>query len=152
MTAGQRTLNEAFPGRFLLGIGFSHRPIVEGLRGHAYGLLAEMRTYLDAMDAAPYVPPRAAEEPRVLAALGPKMLALASRDRAAGAHPYFVPVEHTRRARDILGQGPLLAPELAVVSSVIRNGPARLPAATRCPTSSGRIASSTCDASAMATT
>jgi len=115
MAAGQRTLCEAFPGRFLLGIGISHRPIVEGLRGHAYGPpLTEMRTYLDAMDAAPYVPPRAAEEPRVLAALGPKMLALA-RDRAAGAHPYFVPAEHTRRAREILGPGPLLAPELAVV-------------------------------------
>jgi probable F420-dependent oxidoreductase len=115
MAAGQRTMCEAFPDRFLLGIGVSHRPTVEGTRGHTYGPpLAEMRAYLDAMEAAPYTSPRAAEEPRVLAALGPKMLELA-RDRAAGAHLYFVPVEHTRWAREVLGPGPVLAPELAVV-------------------------------------
>lgn len=115
MAASQRTLCEAFPGRFLLGIGISHRPTVEGTRGHTYGPpLAEMRAYLNAMDAAPYDSPRAEEEPRVLAALGSKMLQLA-RDRASGAHPYFVPVEHTRRAREILGPGSLLAPELAVI-------------------------------------
>ncbi len=115
MAAGQRTLCAAFPGRFLLGIGVSHRLVVEGIRGHVYGPpLAAMRAYLDAMDAAPYDPPRETDEPRVLAALGPKMLGL-SRDRAAGAHPYFVPVEHTEQARQILGQGPLLAPEQAVV-------------------------------------
>ena len=113
--AGQRMLCEAFPGRFLLGLGVSHRHFVEGLRGHTYGPpLTTMRAYLDAMDTAPYDPPRAADEPRVLAALGPKMLALA-RDRALGAHPYLVPVEHTRRAWEILGPGSLLAPELAVV-------------------------------------
>lgn len=115
MAAGQRTLAEAFPGRFLLGIGVSHRPNVEGIRGHQYGPpLATMRAYLDAMDAAPYTPPRAPEEPRVLAALGPKMLEL-SAERANGAHPYFVPVEHTEQARQVLGSGPLLAPEQAVV-------------------------------------
>ena len=115
MAAGQRTLGEAFPGRFLLGLGVSHRPAVEGIRGHTYGPpLATMRAYLDAMDAAPYAPPRPTDEPRVLAALGPKMLELA-RDRTVGAHPYFVPVEHTRRARRALGPGPLLAPEQAVV-------------------------------------
>ncbi len=115
MAGGQRTLCEAFSGRFLLGLGVSHGPVVERLRGHAYRPpLATMRAYLAAMDAAPYDPPRAAEGPRVLAALGPRMLALA-RDRAAGAHPYFVPVEHTRQARAILGPGPLLAPEQAVV-------------------------------------
>ncbi len=115
MAAGQRTLGEAFPGRFLLGIGVSHRLVVEGIRGHTYGPpLAAMRAYLDAMDAAPYHPPRETDEPRVLAALGPKMLEL-SRDRAAGAHPYFVPVEHTEQARAILGSGPLLVPEQAVV-------------------------------------
>ena len=70
-----------------------------------------MVSYLDALDALPTpVPP----QQRVLAALGPRMLELAAR-RAAGAHPYFVPVEHTARARTILGPGPLLAPELAVV-------------------------------------
>ena len=100
MAASQRMLCEAFPDRFLLGLGISHRPTVEGTRGHTYGPpLAAMRAYLDAMDAAPYDSPRAADEPRVLAALGPKMLELA-RDRSIGAHPYFVPVEHTRRARE----------------------------------------------------
>ena len=120
--AGQRTLGEAFPGRFVLGIGVSHRLVVEGIRGHTYGPpLAAMRAYLDAMDAAPYGPPPEADAPRVLAALGPKMLEL-SRDRAAGAHPYFVPVEHTRQARQVLGPGPLLAPEQAIV---LENDPSR---------------------------
>jgi probable F420-dependent oxidoreductase len=115
MAAGQRTLCEAFPGRFLLGLGVSHAPVVERLRGHSYGPpLATMRAYLAAMDAAPYDPPRAADEPRVLAALGPKMLALA-RDRTDGAYPYLVPVEHTRQARQLLGPEALLAPEQAVV-------------------------------------
>ena len=115
MAAGQRTLCEAFPDRFLLGIGVSHRPSVEGIRGHTYGPpITTMRTYLDAMDAAPYAPPRREPEPRVLAALGPRLLELAAR-RANGAHPYFVPVEHTEVARRVLGTGPLLAPEQAVV-------------------------------------
>jgi probable F420-dependent oxidoreductase len=115
MAAGQRTLCEAFPDRYLLGIGVSHRPTVEQIRGHQYGPpIATMRTYLDAMDAAPYLPPRAASEPRVLAALGPRMLKLAA-ERTLGAHPYFVPVEHTAIARQTMGDGPLLAPEQAVV-------------------------------------
>jgi probable F420-dependent oxidoreductase len=116
MAAGQRTLCEAFPHRFLLGVGVSHRPAVEGIRGQTYGPpLTTMRRYLDAMDAAPYAPPhRGPEEPRVLAALGPKMLEL-SKTRAQGAHPYFVPAEHTEQARQILGEGPILAPEQAVV-------------------------------------
>src|SRR5438309_11197707 len=115
MAAGQKTLAEAFPDRFLLGIGVSHGPLVSR-RGHAYGKpLETMRAYLDAMDVARFdaaAPPQ--EPPRVLAALGPRMLELA-RDRSWGAHPYFVPVEHTVEARRILGQGPLLAPEQAVV-------------------------------------
>ena len=58
MANGQRALAEAYPGRFLLGLGVSHRPMVEGIRGHTYGPpLATMRAYLDAMDAAPYAPP-----------------------------------------------------------------------------------------------
>ena len=115
MAAGQKTLAEAFPDRFLLGLGVSHATLVAG-RGHEYGKpLETMRAYLDAMDAAPFqaVAPRE-EPPRVLAALGPRMLELA-RDRAWGAHPYFVPVEHTGRARKILGSDRLLAPEQAVV-------------------------------------
>ncbi|MCE4944802.1 TIGR03620 family F420-dependent LLM class oxidoreductase [Streptomyces noursei] len=110
-----RTLAEAYDGRFLLGLGASHAPIVN-VRGHTYAKpLAAMRDYLDAMDGASYEGPTSEPAPaRVLAALGPKMLELA-RDRAAGAHPYFVPVEHTARAREVLGTGPLLAPELAVL-------------------------------------
>ncbi|MER7984623.1 LLM class F420-dependent oxidoreductase [Streptomyces noursei] len=109
------TLAEAHDGRFLLGLGASHAPLVQ-LRGHAYAKpLAAMRDYLDALDSAPYEGPLPDPAPaRVLAALGPKMLELA-RDRAAGAHPYFVPVEHTARAREVLGAGPLLAPEQAVL-------------------------------------
>ncbi|MCW2499423.1 MAG: hypothetical protein JWN87_1099 [Frankiales bacterium] len=114
MSAAARTL--ATTGRFLLGLGVSHAPLVERMRGHAYGRpLEAMREYLDAMDAAPYAvsgdePPA----PRVLAALGPKMLELA-RDRAQGAHPYLVTPEHTARARALLGPDAVLAVEQAVV-------------------------------------
>ena len=115
MTNGARALAEAWPGRFILGIGVSHPPLVNR-RGHRYEQpLTSMREYLDAMERAPYTAPAPAEPaPVVLAALGPKMLELA-RDRSAGAHPYFVPVEHTKRARQILGRGRFLAPEQAVV-------------------------------------
>jgi probable F420-dependent oxidoreductase len=116
MAAGHRTLTEAYPHRFLLGLGVSHQPMVEGLRGHDYSRpLATMRRYLDAMDAAIYMAAPPPHEPqRVLAALGPKMTALAA-ERAMGAHPYFVPVDHTAEARATLGEGPLLCIEQAVV-------------------------------------
>jgi probable F420-dependent oxidoreductase len=118
MAAGQLTLCEAFPGRFLLGLGVSHQPMVDHLRGHHYDKpLTFMRTYLDAMDSAVYVAPRPAEEPRrVLAALGPKMLQLAA-ERSLGSHTYFVPIEHTAAAREALGEGPMLFVEQAVVVS-----------------------------------
>jgi probable F420-dependent oxidoreductase len=113
---GQRTLDEAFPGRFLLGLGVSHQWLVEGVRGGTYAKpLAAMRAYLDAMDAAPFsayaptVPGR-----RVLAALGPRMLELAAA-RADGAHPYLVQPEHTAQARAILGRDKILAPDQKVV-------------------------------------
>src|SRR5918999_1924967 len=104
--AAHRTLAEAYPGRFLLGLGVSHVPLVEQIRGHTYGKpVASMRTYLDGMDHAPYRAITPASRPaRVLAALGPRMLQLAA-ERADGAHPYFVPPEHTARARKILGGG-----------------------------------------------
>jgi probable F420-dependent oxidoreductase len=94
----------------------SHQVAVEGMRGQAYGKpLTTMKSYLDAMDSALYfAAPPPVEPTRVLAALGPKMLELA-RERASGAHPYFVPVEHTPVAREILGAGKILAPEQAVV-------------------------------------
>jgi probable F420-dependent oxidoreductase len=115
MAAGQKTLEEAYPGRFVLGIGVSHAPLVEGMRGHRYDKpLSFMRRYLDAMDAAPFLAhPPAAPGRKVIGALAPKMLALAAQ-RTEGAHPYFVPPEHTARAREIMGAGPLLAPEQAV--------------------------------------
>ncbi|TMR93362.1 LLM class F420-dependent oxidoreductase [Nonomuraea basaltis] len=120
MAAGAVTLADGYPGRFLLGIGVSHGPMV-GYRGHDYSKpLTTMRTYLDAMDEAAEILPKA-ESPRILAALRPKMLEL-SRDRAAGAHTYFVPPEHTAQARLVLGPDRLLIPEQAVV---IESDPAR---------------------------
>jgi probable F420-dependent oxidoreductase len=115
MNAGAQTLGAAHPGRFLLGIGVSHQQLVEG-RGYAYDRpLSTMRRYLDGMDAAPYRAVPAEVPPvRLLAALGPKMLRLAA-ERAGGAVPYLVPVEHTALARDILGPDRLLCPEQAVV-------------------------------------
>jgi probable F420-dependent oxidoreductase len=98
---GANTLNEAFDGRFVLGLGVSHAPIVNS-RGHDYA----KPTY--------GAPAPKHRSPLVLAALGPKMLELA-RERTAGAHPYFVPPAHTTKAREILGPGPLLAPEQVVV-------------------------------------
>jgi probable F420-dependent oxidoreductase len=116
MAAGQKTLAEAYPGRFLLGLGVSHQPNVEEVRGHVYGKpVATMRAYLEAMAKAPYGSVEPAEKAQtVLAALGPKMLKLAA-EQTSGAHPYFVPVEHTRAARKTLGPNALLAPEQAVV-------------------------------------
>jgi probable F420-dependent oxidoreductase len=116
MAAGQKTLAEAYPNRFLLGLGVSHIPLVEKMRGHRYDKpVPTMRAYLDAMDKAPYqaVPP-ASKPPRVLAALGPMMLKL-SAERADGAHPYNTTPKHTAQARELLGLGPYLCPEQAVV-------------------------------------
>jgi probable F420-dependent oxidoreductase len=95
MANGAKALGEAHPGRFVLGIGVSHAPSVES-RGGAYGKPVEtMSAYLDAMAAAQYAAPEPDPPvPLVLAALGPRMLELAAA-RADGAHPYFVPVEHT---------------------------------------------------------
>lgn len=115
MANGARALVDAYPDRFLLGLGVSHAPTVK-TRGQSYARPLEyMRRYLHAMDAAPYTGPKV-EAPRVLAALGPQMLRL-SAERSLGAHPYFVPVEHTALARKELGAGPLLAVEQAAVLS-----------------------------------
>ena len=111
-----QTIEAAFPGRFLLGIGVSHQPMVEGLVGTSYGPpVATMRTYLERMNAAPYFGVTAPEPPRrVLAALGPKMLAVAA-ELADGAHPYNVTPEHTKLARAALGPGKILAVEQKAV-------------------------------------
>src|SRR5262249_37626321 len=100
-------LRREFPGRFLLGIGIGHPEATSGYRRR----LPSMRNFLAALGAPPTPPP--AEE-RCLAALGPKMLDLGG-ERTAGTHPYFVPVEHTRFARERLGPGKLVAPEIACV-------------------------------------
>jgi probable F420-dependent oxidoreductase len=115
MEGGAATVGAAYPGRFILGVGVSHAPAVDR-SGQTYEKpLAHMVHYLDGMDAAAGEG-TAAEQPvpRVLAALRPQMLALA-RDRADGAHPYFVPPAHTRAARETIGADKLLIPEQAIV-------------------------------------
>lgn len=98
--------------RFLVGIGVSHAPLVEGTGVGTYVRpLARMREYLDALDAQPHPLP---EQARLLAALGPKMIALAG-ERAAGTHPYLCTPELTRRTREALGPSAIVAPEQAVV-------------------------------------
>lgn len=105
-------LEHEHPGRFLLGLGTSHALIVDAQAQQSYAKpYSRMVEYLDALDAAREPIPSGR---RVLAALGPRMLTLAAA-RSAGAHPYFVPAEHTALAREILGTEPLLAPEVAVV-------------------------------------
>jgi probable F420-dependent oxidoreductase len=105
--AAVAVLEARHPGRFLLGLGASHAALVE----HYTRPYTTMVRFLDELDASDNPVPA---DRRVLAALGPRMLELAAA-RAAGAHPYFVPVEHTAWARGILGAGPILAPEVAVV-------------------------------------
>ena len=114
--AAQKTLAEAHDDRFLLGLGVAHASSVEGVRGLDYSTpYSDMVAYLEAMANAPYTSVEPASKPlTVLAALGPKMLKL-SATAADGAHPYFTPVEHTASAREIIGEGPLLAPQVMVV-------------------------------------
>jgi probable F420-dependent oxidoreductase len=114
--AAQKTVTEAYPDRFLLGLGVSHQVMVEGLRGHDYSKpYSAMVAYLDAMDQSMFMASGPTTEPRrVLAALGPRMLRL-SGEKAGGAFPYFQVPEHTAFARETLGEGPLLAVEKAVV-------------------------------------
>ncbi|MYB04272.1 MAG: TIGR03620 family F420-dependent LLM class oxidoreductase [Acidimicrobiaceae bacterium] len=112
----QRTIEEAFPGRFLLGLGVSHQHLVQGLRKHDYSRpLSYMREYLVRMGEAPFFAHGPQELPEiVLAALGPKMLQL-SAEATAGAHPYFVPTEHTAVARQTMGPDAALCPEQMVI-------------------------------------
>ena len=105
--ADDTALRAQFPGRFMLGIGIGHPEVTSDYRRP----LQTMRAFLDGLDASP-APPPVGE--RCLAALGPRMLELAA-ERTAGAHTYFVPVEHTRLARERLGHGKLVAPEVACV-------------------------------------
>jgi probable F420-dependent oxidoreductase len=101
-------VERSHPGRILIGLGSSHAGFTQGQEYRPY---QKMVSYLDELDTlSPTVP----TERRVLAALGPKMLRLAA-ERSAGVHPYLVTPAHTKKARDILGPGPLLAPEQKVV-------------------------------------
>jgi len=110
-----RTLNAAYHDRFVLGLGVSHQPLVERLRGQVYETpLAHMRAYLEAMTKAPMTAPEK-EQPyaRVIAALGPKMVALGA-ELADGVHTYLVDVEHTATTRAI-APDTFIAVEQAVV-------------------------------------
>lgn len=111
-----KTLNEAFDGRFLLGLGASHHTITEWVRKHDYSKpLSTMRTYLERMDASMFKGVEPAEPTtRVIAALGPKMLALGA-EMTDGVHPYFVPVEHTAVAREAVGPDKVVATEQMVI-------------------------------------
>jgi len=108
---GLATLSGLYDGRFILGLGVSHAPMVERVRGHVYEKpVPAMRRYLDGL----YEKPSdAGEEPVVIAALGPLMLKVAA-ERAAGAVPYNATPEHTRKARAALGPGKLLVVEQKV--------------------------------------
>ena len=111
-----KTLNEAYDGRFLLGLGASHHTITEWVRKHDYSKpLSTMRTYLERMDASMFKGVEPAEPTtRVIAALGPKMLALGA-ELTDGVHPYFVPVEHTAIAREAVGPDKIVATEQMVI-------------------------------------
>ena len=112
---GARTLTSIAGGRFVLGLGVSHKPMVEEARGHDYARpVAAMRSYLQAMSAAVMLSPEGAlVPPRMIAALGPAMLELAA-ELADGALPYLVTPEHTATARSILGDDSMLVVEQAV--------------------------------------
>jgi len=113
---GQHTLSRLSDGRFLLGLGVSHAPMVEDARGHVYGKpVATMRAYLDAMEKAPNMTPAPeGATPTVLAALGPKMTELAA-ERTDGIYPYNITPEHTEKARAIVGPGKWVCSEQKVL-------------------------------------
>ena len=124
--AAAKTLAEAYPDRFVLGLGVSHRPLVE-MRGHDYrSPLSTMRAYLKDMHEARFEAAQPEHDPPcLLAALGPKMHEL-SKDLADGANPYLVTPQHTVEAREILGEGPLLVVEQSVALTTEREEALRL--------------------------
>ena len=111
IAAQHHAITQAHPERFLLGLGISHPHVVAPTGVKYERPLARMIEYLDALDSAPTPVPI---DERILASLGPRSLRLA-RDRSCGTHPYFVPVEHTRIARETVGPGKIVAPEQMVV-------------------------------------
>lgn len=118
--AADAALRGDFPGRFMLGIGIGHPEATSDYRRP----LKTMREFLDGLDASPSPPP---VDGRCLAALGPKMVDLAG-ERTAGTHPYFTTVDHTQFARERLGPGKLVAPEVACV---VDSDPVRAKAVAR---------------------
>lgn len=116
MSAASKTVAEVSGGRFLLGIGVSHKPLVSNLRGHTYDKpYSYMKEYLPKMKSALYRAPLPKEEvPVVIAALHPKMLALAA-EQTNGTHTYFVPPEHTAKARAAIGPKPWICAAQAVI-------------------------------------
>ncbi|MEE3239718.1 MAG: TIGR03620 family F420-dependent LLM class oxidoreductase [Pseudomonadota bacterium] len=114
--AARKTLGELAPGRFILGLGVSHAPMVSDLRGHDYKKpVTQMRSYLERMESAFYMGPEAEQQaPILLGALRTNMLKL-SAEEAQGTHPYFVTAEHTAKARELIGDKALLCPEQAVL-------------------------------------
>lgn len=129
MKAIHKTMSSLAPGRFVLGIGVSHKHLVSNARGHEYKKpVPAMREYLDAMEKAIFMArPPEEDAPIVLAALRPLMLKLAA-TRVRGAHPYFVTPEHTRRARERMGPDAWLCPEQKVI---LETDPDRARAAAR---------------------
>lgn len=114
MATGARALAEAWPQRFILGLGVSHAPMVER-RGHHYERpMAAMREYLDAMDRATWRGPEAPMPPIVLGALGPRMVELAA-EKTSGDYTYFTPIDHVREVRAAMGPDAFLAADLPVV-------------------------------------
>ncbi|MDL9946230.1 LLM class F420-dependent oxidoreductase [Gordonia sp. ABSL11-1] len=112
VAAAHARLTAEHGARFLLGLGISHAPLIDSTEPGRYRKpLATTKAFLDGLDDAPEPVP---SDARVLAALGPKMLALAA-ERTRGAHPYLVTPEHTAAAREALGDGPLLAPEQTAI-------------------------------------
>src|SRR3546814_14427520 len=116
MRQASDTLSEQTGDRFILALGVSHAPLVSGLRGLDYSKpVATMRKYLEGVEASPYMAPAPpARAPRLVGALGPKMVGL-SGELADGAHPYWPTPEHTAGAREILGPHHLLFVEQPVV-------------------------------------
>lgn len=116
LNAIHKTLSELIPGRFVLGMGVSHAPLVADIRGHDYKKpVSTMRANLEAMENALFMSVTADEPaPIVLAALRTNMLKLAA-EKTAGAHPYFVTPEHTAKARETMGDQAWLCPEQMVL-------------------------------------
>lgn len=114
----QATLAALHPGRFVLGVGVSHAPLVERVRGHEYANpLSHMRAWLEAFgEAQPVIADAPPPHPRMIAALGPRMLEVAG-ELADGALPYLTLPGHTSRAREVLGPDKVLVVETGAVVS-----------------------------------